>query len=161
MQGNPSVPNKIYGFSPEFKIENNKNILLNLAVRFGEEYREQQFPYGLYNYIEKWNRTRGCAQDGIYFYNFCINTDRVNYQPSGAQSVNKWKYVSFEFKTIVPPLSKTGSDIDIVCDDDKNIVAIRKNPFTLNKYNFDVKVYEERYNLLIVTGGRLGLQNAR
>tara|TARA_B100001063_G_C16773894_1_gene563649 strand:- start:765 stop:2528 length:1764 start_codon:yes stop_codon:yes gene_type:complete len=154
--------NEIYGLSKDFKIENNKEILINLGIRFGEEYRENVYEYGIYNYIEKWNRTSGIAKDGIYIYNFSLDSNANLYQPCGAQSMNKWKHLTFEFTSLLPPIVEgKNTDVDILCDEDRQIVSVRKNPFQLNKYNYDLKVYEERYNVLIVTAGRMGLQNAR
>ena len=31
----------------------------------------------------------------------------------------------------------------------------------LNEYNFDLRIFEERYNIMIIQGGRVGLLNAR
>ena len=82
---------------------NLKEILLDLGVLLGGEYRENIHTHGLYNYIEKYKRTTGDAKDGLYIYNFCLDTNRTIYQPSGAQNVDKWQYVVFEFNTIQPP----------------------------------------------------------
>ena len=44
---------------------------------------------------------------------------------------------------------------------DDNIIGIRKNNWELNKYNFDLRVFEERYNMINIVGGRIGLLSAR
>ena len=38
-------------------------------------------------------RTTGGSKDGLYCYNFCLDSNRRVYQPSGAMNVNKFKKV--------------------------------------------------------------------
>ena len=77
-------------------------ILLDMGILLGAEYRENTLNAGIYNYVEKWIRSDGIAKDGLYLYNFAVNTNRNYYQPSGAQNTNKWQYITFEFNTIQP-----------------------------------------------------------
>ena len=42
-----------------------------------------------------------------------------------------------------------------------NAIGFRKTSAILNEYNFDLRIFEERYNVIIIQGGRLGLMNAR
>jgi len=146
-------------------IENIKYILLNMGILCGGEYRESMHPTGIYDYIEKWHRTSGFAKDGLYIYNFCIDSNRVVYQPSGAQNTNMWKNVTFEYNTIQPP-SLTDEcadqfDSEVICDPSGAIIGMRKNHWQLNQYNYDLRVFEERYNMIVITSGRIGLLNAR
>ena len=154
---------EINGFLGEFKVENNKNILTDMGILCGEQYRESILDYGVYDYLEKWNKTTGVAKDGLYMYNFCLNTSRFDYQPSGAQNVNKWKFITFEFNTLQPPRNpKHTSDIDIMCNPETGAIeGVRKDIYKLNKYNYDLKVFEERYNVIKIQGGQIGLLNAR
>lgn len=142
---------------------NIKNIMIDLAILYGKEYRENILPAGVYAYIEKWWRTNGIAKYGLYCYNFCTNTNRVTYQPTGAQNTNKVKYITFEFNTIQPPKNDDPNlnNVDVLCDDRGEIIGIRKDVHTLNKYNFDLRVFEERYNMIEITSGRIGLLQAR
>ena len=158
----PEQYSEINGYLNDFKIENNKNILLDMGILCGDDYRETTFDSGLFNYIEKWNRTTGNAKDGLYLYNFCLDTNRNNYQPSGAQNVNKWKFITLEFNTLEPPRNpKNTSDIDIQCDELGNVIGVRKEVFKLNKFNYDLRVFEERYNVIKIASGGIGLLNAR
>jgi len=144
-------------------IENRKNILLSLAILCGQEYRENVLAAGVYDWIEKWFRTTGIAKDGLYCYNFCINTSRLMYQPSGAQNTNKWQYITFEFNTIEPPRNPCTdtNSVDVLCDPSGAIIGVRKDVWRLNKYNFDLRVFEERFNMIEVVSGRIGLLFAR
>ena len=99
----------------------------------------------------------------LYMYNFCLNTSRFDYQPSGAQNVNKWKFITFEFNTLQPPRNPNHtSDIDIMCNPETGAIeGVRKDIYKLNNYNYDLKVFEERYNVIKIQGGQIGLLNAR
>ena len=48
---------------------------------------------GIYNYIEKYTRNPGGAKEGLYCYNFCLNSNKKHYQPSGAMNVNRFAEV--------------------------------------------------------------------
>ena len=123
--------------------------------------RETVLPAGVYEYMEKYMRTSGGAKDGLYMYNFCLDSNKRTYQPSGAMNVNKFKKVFFEFNTVEVPLDISGSNIEYICDLNGNAIGFRKTSAVLNEYNFDLRIFEERYNILIIQGGRIGLLNAR
>jgi len=106
-------------------------------------------------------RTTGDAKDGLYCYNFCLNSNRREYQPSGAMNVNKFKKVFFEFNTIDTPLDASGSRVEYICDLSGNAIGFRKTTGTLDVYSFNLRVFEERYNFMKIQGGRLGLMHAR
>ena len=143
---------------------NIKNILLDLGILMGGEYRETNHPSGIYNYVEKWKRTTGSAKEGLYIYNFCIDTNRGIYQPSGSQNTDKYQYVTFEFNTIQPPRDENfvnGDNIDVLCDPSGAIIGLRKDLWRLNDYNFNLRVWEERYNTITIKSGKIGLLYAR
>ena len=140
---------------------NLKHILIDLGITMDGVYREKVLDSGVYNYLEKYMRTSGGAKDGLYCYNFSINSNRRDYQPSGAMNVNKFKTVAFEFTTIETPIDISGSNIQYICDLNGNAIGFRKTSAILNQYNFDLRIFEERYNIIIIQGGRIGLLNAR
>ena len=142
---------------------NIKDIMLDMAILYGKEYRENVLNAGVYAYIEKWWRTTGIAKYGLYCYNFCTNSSRLTYQPTGAQNTNKVKYITFEFNTIQPPKNTdpASNSVDVLCDDNGEIIGVRKDIFRLNKYNFDLRIFEERYNMIEITSGNIGLLHAR
>ena len=124
-------------------------------------YREKVMDAGVYNYLEKYMRTSGGARDGLYCYSFSVNSNRRDYQPSGAMNVNKFKTIAFEFTTIETPIDISGSNIQYICDLNGNAIGFRKTSGALNIYNFDLIIFEERYNVMKIQGGRIGLLNAR
>ena len=144
--------------------ENVKHIMTDMAILCGQDYRENVLQAGVYSFIEKWSRTTGASKEGLYCYNFCTDSNRLNYQPTGAQNTNKWKWITFEYNTIQPP-KNTKIIVDSICVDaglgSEELVGIRKDLAELHKYNFDLRVFEERYNVLSFVGGNCGLMYAR
>lgn len=140
---------------------NKKEILVDMGIVLQGVYRENVMDAGIYEYIEKWKRTSGSAKDGLYCYNFCLDSNRTVYQPSGAMNLNKFSKVSFEFNTLEPPINMEPRLINIICDTNNNPIGFRKSTSDLTEYTYDLKVFEERYNMLIIMGGRGELLQAR
>ena len=140
---------------------NKKEILVDMGVVLQGVYRENVLDAGIYEYVEKWKRTSGSAKDGLYCYNFCLDSERAVYQPSGAMNLNKFSKVSFEFNTLEPPINTEPRLINIICDTNNNPIGFRKTTADLTEYSYDLKIFEERYNMLIITGGRGELLQAR
>ena len=147
--------------------ENQKKILLDLGIILDGEYRENVLPAAFYEYAEKWIRTIGDARDGIYCYNFCIDSNKREYQPSGAQNMSTFNSVRFEFNTMNPPQNPEGKKFDVICSEPTEgnpngvVIGVRKNAFELYEYTYDLRVFEIRYNILSVISGRVGLMYAR
>ena len=129
---------------------NVKDIMVNFGIITVGVYRENIFDAGVYNYMEKFNSGTGNAKNGLYCYNFCLNSNKKEYQPSGAMNLNKFKNITFEFNTIEAPIDYSGSMVEYVCDDLGNPLGFRKKTNNLNLYNYDLKIYEERYNVIII-----------
>ena len=140
---------------------NNKNILSNMGIILGGVYRENIFDSGIYNYIEKYNKTTGNAKDGLYCYSFGLNNNRKEYQPSGSMNLNRFKTLDFEFNTLVPNFSEEGSIEEFICDSSGNPISFRKNTANLYDFTYDLTVFEERYNVVMIQSGRIGLLHAR
>jgi len=136
---------------------NQKEILSEIGILMGGVYREKVLDSGIFNYIEKYMRSTGGAKDGLYMYQFGLNSNKKEYQPSGAMNVNRFAQVSLEYNTIEPPFNPMGALVDYICDASSNPIGFRKNTGSLNSYNYDMKVFEERYNVLVIKSGRAGL----
>tara|TARA_B100000902_G_scaffold38852_2_gene46231 strand:+ start:341 stop:1975 length:1635 start_codon:yes stop_codon:yes gene_type:complete len=136
---------------------NQKNILSEIGILMGGVYREKMLDSGVFNYIEKYMRSTGGAKDGLYVYQFGLNSNKREYQPSGAMNVNRFAEVSLEYNTIEPPFNPMGALVEYICDASSNPIGFRKNTGSLNSYNFDMRVFEERYNVLVIKSGRAGL----
>ena len=125
------------------------------------EYRENMFHRGIYDYIEKYTRTPGNAKDGLYCYNFCLNTDPHEYQPSGAINMNKFKNIELEVNTFIPAVDMSNSAFNVICDLSGNAVGIRKTNYQLYNYNYNLTLFEERYNVLSFVSGNCGMLYSR
>jgi len=150
-----------YYVTGDFAVENQKDILLTMGILLNGEYRENTQTRGIFDYIEKYTRTNGSAKDGLYCYNFCLNTNPLEYQPSGAINMSKFKTIELEITTYVPQTDKLNSNFNIVCDGSGNIIGVNKQNWTLYEYNYNLTVLEERYNILSFTSGTCGMLYAR
>jgi len=139
---------------------NERLILRNMGILCDGKYRENVLVSGYYNYIEKFYYCNGDMKDGLYIYSFSLDTDSQVYQPSGAMNMSKFKDITFEINTIQPPPNPNAS-FDVICDIDGNVIGTRKDNYDINLYNYDFKVFEERYNILEFVAGNAGLMYAR
>jgi len=143
-------------------LQNDKNILLDMAIMLDGKYRENTLDGQIYNYVEKYKRTDGAAKDGLYLYSFALNTTNNTYQPSGAMNLDRFDKIQFEINTIEPPRNPSASSAIVdICDVNGDIIGVRKNVWDLNEYNYDLTIFEERYNVLMFQGGMVGLKYAR
>lgn len=145
----------------DFHPENQKDILLTMGILLNGEYRENVLTSGIYNYVEKYTRTQGSARDGLYCYNFCLNTSPFEYQPSGAINLSKFKNIDLEITTNVPPVDQVSSQVNVICSTDGNPIGISKSNWRLFDYNYNMTLFEERYNVLTFIGGNCGMLYSR
>jgi hypothetical protein len=136
--------------------KNLKNILINFAVLINGEYRENMFDNGIFLYCEKYSRTNGSFKDGLYHYSFALNTLLKEYQPSGSMNLTKYGKITFEYNTIETPIN-SNSKTTFICGITGDLIGIRKNAQDLNEYNFDFKVFEEKYNVITIQNGMASL----
>ena len=146
--------------TPLYNPANIKNIMTTWGLLLNGKYRENPFDVGVWNYIEKYTRTTGNAEDGLYCYNFCLHTNPFDCQPSGAINLSKFNSIEFEFTTIPPPLDPSAQVLTI-CDGSNNILGVNKPYWRIYDYNYDLTVLEERYNILTFTSGNAGLMYSR
>jgi hypothetical protein len=138
---------------------NKKEILQTMSILMDGNYRENAMTSGFYNYVDKMIRSQGGAKDGLYFYNFGLNTGQ--YQPTGAINTSKFRNVEFEYTTLVPEIDINGLNENLVCGDNGDIIGIFKSNYRLYSYGYNLIVQEERYNILSFSGGYCGLMYAR
>jgi len=143
-----------------YNLENEKNILISMALLLDGSYRENAQPVGVYNYVEKYTRTAGNAPDGLYVYNFCMNTSPFDLQPSGAINMSRFTTIEFEINTIVPSLDPYAQSLTICDPESGQIIGINKPTWRIYNYNFNMVVFEERINMVTFVGGNCGLMYA-
>lgn len=144
------------GYTPNTnEQQNHKDILKNFAIIVDGAYREKEFPSGIYDKIEKYNKTLGNVKEGLYNYNFSLYNDPYKIQPSGAFNTNKFKTIEFEYNLVSnPPFDLSSVYFSTICDPETGeIIATSKDPGTIYKYNYKLHIYEERYNILKFQSG--------
>jgi len=137
--------------------QNIKFILVALGILLDGQYRENILPAGVYNFVEKYVRTAGNAPNGLYCYNFCLDTNPFVIQPSGAMNMSRFTNVQFEFTTISPPVDPYAQVLTICDPATGDIVGINKPTWRIYDYNFNMYLIEERVNMVIFVGGNAGL----
>ena len=158
-----NVDGKNTGFytTGDYNSANQKEILITMGILLNGEYRENNLTSGVFDYVEKYIRTQGSAKQGLYCYNFCLNSSPFEYQPSGAINMSKFKTVEMEITTYSPQFNILNSNFNIICDEDGNAIGVNKQNWQLFEYNYNLTVFEERYNILSFVGGNAGLMYAR
>lgn len=157
--GDTGVPTYLT-YTGDFNPENNENILHEFGIKIDGNYRENKMERGIFEYIEPYRSSRGPSDNGIYYYNFSINSDNREYQPSGAINLNKFKNIELEFTTYVPPLDPN-AEVLTICDNDGNVIGINKSEWNIYKYNYNLTLYEEKYNIIHISSGNCGLMFSR
>ena len=157
---NYSLLPKPYLISGPLHVENEKLIMKKWGLLLNGKYREEFMDSGITNYIEKYTRTSGSGKDGLYCYNFTLNTNPFDYQPSGAINLSKFKNIEFEINTILPPQNDS-VEVQNILDNCGNIIGVRKPTWKLFNYTYNMHVMEERYNILKFSGGIGGLVFSR
>ena len=149
-----------YMITGDYSMQNTRQILIGLGILFDGQYRENIQPAGVFNYIEKYTRTASNAPDGLYCYNFCLDTSPFNMQPSGAINMNRFNLIEFEFTTITPQLDPLAQVLTICDPETGDIIGINKPTWRIYDYNFNLYLMEERINVVTFVGGNAGLMYA-
>jgi hypothetical protein len=145
-----------------YKPANQRGILQTMGILLTGDYRETDQPAGVYDYVEKYTRTSGFAKEGLYMYNFCLNTNSKDYQPSGAINMSRFKNVELDITTYLPPIEPSGNYLDVLCAGNNAPISISTKPaWALYPYSYNMHVMEEQYNILSFVGGNCGLMYAR
>ena len=138
-------------------IDNTKNILIDMGILLDGSYRENTQSVGIYDFIGKYIQTPGSAPQGLYVYNFELNTGNIM-QPSGAINMVRFHDIVLEFNTIAPPLNLLAQST-VICDPEtKQIIGVNKNMWNIYQYNFDLHFFEERINILTLQSGNAGMK---
>jgi hypothetical protein len=169
--GNISVYNNAdgnlnnYFITGKYFVENQKDIMTTFGVILDGKYRENVFEAGVFEYVEKYIRTPGGSKEGMYCYNFCLNTDPFDLQPSGAMNLSKFSKVELEFTTYTPPLDTQAITYQI-CIPPSGLtpaipIGVNKPSWRVFDYTYDMHLFEERYNMVKFVSGNCSLMYAR
>ena len=143
-----------------YTLENEKDILQQFGILFDGNYREKMMDVGIYEYTEPYYKSHGSCNNGLYCYNFSLNSDLNDLQPSGATNLSMFNKVEIECYTIVPTLDENAI-VSTVCDENGTVIGINKPSWVIYDYTYTLRLYEERYNMIIFNSGNCGLMYAR
>lgn len=140
--------------------QNERNILVAMGILLDGFYRENIQPVGVYDYIEKYIRTTGSAPSGLYCYNFSMNSNKDDLQPSGAINMSRYNQIELKFTTIMPPLDPLAQSMNICDPETGNVIGVNKPTWRIYDYNFNLFMFEERINVINFIGGNVGMMYA-
>ena len=154
------TPTNIY-ITGEFNPQNQKTIMSKWGLLLDGKYRENTLDAGVLQYVEKYTRSDGYINENVYCYNFGLHTSPYDFQPSGAINLSKFKNIEFEINTFQPPIDPS-AQVFVICDPITNdIIGVNNPSWRIYDYNFDLTIFEERYNILTFTSGNAALMYAR
>tara|TARA_A100001011_G_scaffold361343_1_gene409383 strand:+ start:1148 stop:3814 length:2667 start_codon:yes stop_codon:yes gene_type:complete len=139
--------------------QNDRIIQKEWAITLDGDYRETYLNSNYFNKTECYLRTNGGFTEGLYFYNFGLNTNPFINQPDGALNTSKFFHIKFDFKTITPPELKNINTqlMPIVTSLNLGGGAV---PFAYNKYNWELyrynyilNIFTEYYQVLTIENG--------
>ena len=141
----------------DYKIANAKDIMESMAILFDGNYRENVQPAEVFDYVDKYARNAGNAMDGLYCYNFSLSDAPQVSQPSGAANFSSFETIELEIVTIVPPLDPDAQTLAICDPETGALVGVNKPTWKIYDYNYDLTIFEEKYNVLHFVSGNCGL----
>jgi hypothetical protein len=75
--------------------------------------------------------------------------------------MSKFKTVELEITTIMPTVDTANTTFRVICNDDGSPIAVSKQNWRMYEYTYNMKLFEERYNILSFIGGNCGMLYAR
>jgi hypothetical protein len=135
-----------------YHIENEKYIMKTWSLLCDGKLRENTLNADVLNLTEKYIRTTGNGQSGLYCYNFCLNTDPFYHQPTGAMNLTNFKHIEFECN-IFRPIKDISAYTYTICQYNESnnfLVGINNSNSKIHKYDYILHIMEERYNLLTI-----------
>ena len=189
---NINITNKLDSivWQKKFTARESKDILLEWGLYFNNSIREITLEKECVSYIDIYSRSQGSGLDNVFYYNFCLNTDPLIYQPCGAINMSKINNVYMSYKLIDPLLkisirnetnyisnisdpflyaSVIGSYLsnsinsNVTCSATNNEEQTTVNLKDTAKYvwHYTLHLMEERYNILKIINGVANLQFVR
>ena len=150
-----------FGYCPfAFSQGDSPEIMKRWFLDLGGKSREDPLDEGVLSYVEQYARSSGSAKQGLYFYNFCLNTSPIVFQPTGGINMSKFNKIEMGVETVNPPLVES-LGVSVVCGVNQQEIGTVKNVDDLYRYSYDLVLFEERYNILNIENGMAGLMYAR
>jgi hypothetical protein len=136
--------------------DNYPHIVETIAIKVNGEYRENRMTRNVFQYMQRYNQTKGSADinNGLYCYHFGMNTDLFATQPTGYINTAKFNKLELEMTLVTPNIDESRLPNNaVICNQEGEIIAVRKDTWRMFQYVFEIKVFEEKYNLLTFQNG--------
>lgn len=138
-----------------------EEIIKNFRLIMDGNDRENTLDVGVMKYIEPYTRSNGNGKKGVYHYNFTVNTDLKEYQPHGAMNMDNFDEINLHIQTIEVPISTENSITQCTINPNTGLEEIVQTSQDIFKYTFDLELFEERYNIIVIKNGIIGTFFAR
>ena len=139
--------------------DNHNSILNQWAVLFDGKYREEKLAANYYNTVEQFLRNSGGYTEGLYSYNFSLNSSPYEIEPHGAMNLIHNNHIDFECDifALLPNTNISQVGIIPICDISDNQYGYNKTNWQINYLNYNLKLFEETYNQLTIENGEASL----
>lgn len=151
------LPNP-YNISGPLHKDNNKDILKSVNILIDGKIRENTMTNQIYNYIEPYLKSNGSSKNGLFCYNFCLNTDPFNVNPNGAINLSKFKTIEMQIN-LNSPKKNPNASTKLLVNEVGDIIGINDENLEIFSYTYKMHFMQERYILLEFEDGNLSLNN--
>ena len=151
------LPNP-YNISGPFHKKNEKDILKSASILLNGKIRENEMIYNIYNHVEPYLRSNGASKNGLLSYNFCLNTDPFDPQPSGAINLSKFPIVDMEIN-LIHPEKDSNAKTKLLVDSSGEMVGINRSQWEIFKHTYRMHFMQERYILIDFENGNITINN--
>lgn len=151
-------------YVPPFYSSNNERIMKSWGFLLDGKVRENEQEPGVLEFVELYAASQGQGKKGLYFYNFCLETDPFSTQPSGGMDLTKFNKIQFQVDVNPPPINPLVVTVNSCVKSQTNELlgtTTTKTAGATYLYMYDLFVMEERYNILTVENGIAGLKFVR
>ena len=159
---NSVIPYK-YGVNPyitgPLHKSNRNKIFTKWGLLLDGKIREDNLDSDYYNYVEPFLRASGGLVEGLYCYNFGLNSNPYLIEPNGAMNLINYKHIDYEYTSIGLDVINDISKVAIIplCTSTDTgepfLLGYNKTSWNIYNYTFNLKIMEERYNLLTISDG--------
>lgn len=137
-----------------------KTILKNWSLLLDGKLREERIESLYFNTAEQLLRNNGGWKEGLYSYNFSLNGSPYEIDPTGGMNLINYRHIDFEYENLPLLEIRDPSLVAIIpiCDSSGNSYGYNKIDWEIYNYSFNMKIFEEHYNVLTIENGLASLE---
>jgi hypothetical protein len=141
-----------------------RDIMKQWGLTIDGKIREDTIEADYYNLVEPFLRSSGGWSRGVYNYSFCLNTNPYIMDPNGGANLINFRHIDYEYSNVDLLEIRDISRVAIIplCQETINNeltpISYNKIDWQLYDYQFDLKIFEEHFNLLTISDGLASLE---